>query len=442
MEVEELRGQLESKDAEIDEQKEKIESLTNKMSKIMQQQIASLPAEEGELISLRQKVEQFTEVLQKLHAKSLIDSEKISGIVKLEDELVSTKAQIKVLKDQNNLLGEQIKSLNERLDENAEFEAIQEELTEKYSQVKEELDSKNKEIAECREIIAISKDLEESNAENELDLQNEIEDLQSQLASAHRDLVIRNAKLDECNRANSKLRELREQLELDLADARAGRSNGGGESSALQTSRWTRQINLLQTQLETRNTEFCRQQVEQNLLLLSLNTARHQLSFISNHIPQNITIDSSSLNLLLLLERLQGKVRCIANNVNQMFISGTNTRVTDYSIESASAVLRDRQVACDMCSQLFSLLRHLEVISYGIWSSDANAFDTYLSAREGVSPELRQIDSRLDRIISALSSNSSITNVNCREVVRCLGFFVMFCLTRSLPGHLQLLRLC
>ena len=338
VEVLTLDKQLKEEEAEeltleLDEEKERYKQLEEEVHRLRATadktkedvlSTLSVTADQREALRLSEQNKQLSTALRSLRDLTVSEKERNrASISTLEEEVKRLKAvedEHKTLLSRHARLEKDVAEYRQHLDEASEYEQMVEHLTERNLQLSEQAKAQAERVTFLQSLNEASEEVEESHVELEQTLSQELEQKEREYADLQAKLRYKEQQAEEANRTVRQFRELVRGMEAEmrgLREAEVSRSveTGGGGGGRVVERGGAQQNVLLLSQLKDMRGQY----VKEELAVLDADEYKQRYDFLCAYLPENVAVDERSIDALVCVSRVRGKVQLLLSTVHDYY---------------------------------------------------------------------------------------------------------------------------
>jgi len=397
-EVEELQLELEEEKERHKQLEEEVQRLRASADKTKEDVLSTLSvtADQREALRLSEQNKQLSSALRSLRDLTVSEKERNKVTISaLEEEVKRLKAveeEHKTLLTRHARLEKEVVEYKQHLDEASEYEQMVEHLTERNLQLSEQAKQQSERVTFLQSLNEASEEVEESHIELEQTLTHELEQKERDYADLQAKLRYKEQQAEEANRTVRQFRELVRGMETEmrgLREAEVSRSVEKGGGGRMVDRGGQQQSVLLLSQLKDMRVQY----VKEELAVLDADEYKQRYDFLCSYLPENVAVDERSIDALVCISRVRGKVQLLLSVVHDYYtgkhLYAKNDELTAF--------------AYNLLLLLVELLRVADVVSHALRS--LTTVEEWQQVVSGAR-ELAQVEGDLDAFVSLVQQDA------------------------------------
>ena len=430
-EVEELTLELDEQRERQQQLEEEVQRLRATADKTKEEVLLTLSVtpDQREALRLSEQNKQLSTALRSLRDLTVSEKEKSRVTIgALEEEVRRLKAvedEHKTLLTRYARLEKEVIEYKQHLDDASEYEQMVEHLTDKNMQLTEETKQLTERVTFLQSLNEASEEVEESHVELEQTLTHELEQKERDYADLQAKLRYKEQQAEEANRTVRQFRELVRGMEAEMRGLREAEVSRSVEKGVRVVDRGGQQQSvLLLSQLKDMRSQY----VKEELAVLDADEYKQRYEFLCSYLPENIAVDERSIDALVCVSRVRGKVQLLLTLVHDYYtgkhLYAKNDELTVF--------------AYNLLLLLVELLRVADVISHSLRTlKTADEWQQVVSGAR----DLSQVEGDLDAFVSLVQQDAVNEMTGVSTLVRAWQGLIGWAESRLAVGSARVDRL-
>lgn len=337
---------------------------------------------------MQQKIKKLQGALQRLAEKyneEKLEHDQFQGDVLARREATKDQEEeLLGLREECEELKETVAELTESLEDAGGHESMVEDLTEQNMELDMEVQRLKDEIAYMKELKSANEEVELQQQEDLTMFQADLDQKDIEIAEYGEQLKLKTLMNEELHATNRKFKTHVAALEAELQEMRFSNVQEDGKSSEEGQQRNKERRQKLQMQAQVG--EVRSKSVKYMQALLDVSAAEQKIRFVEMHIPDNLAIDKGSVELLLALDRIEGKCVGVSKLLAEF-----------YGITTHNDVIAS--FAYGLCDKMIDLARTTSTLKKCICDcEDEDTFQVAVDERDTLASPEQAIDDLLRQI--------------------------------------------